>query len=64
MKKTETVPDHLLVPDRRGSKRERRLRNERRESIRWELDKSDRRQMRQDRRKSVRSPWDGRHRPP
>lgn len=64
MAKAETVPDQLLIPDRRGRKRDRRLRNERRESIRWELDKSNRRQQRQERRKSMRTPWDRYHQPP
>ncbi len=64
MGKAETGPVHLLIPDRRGHKRDRRLRGERRESIRRELDQGDRRQRRQERRKSMRTPWDRYHRPP
>ncbi len=64
MGKPETVPDHLLVPDRRRRKGDRRVNSDRRESIRWELDKTDRRRRRQDRRKSKRSPWDKYYQPP
>lgn len=48
--------EHLLLPERRKRRRDRRMRGDRRQSIRWG-EGGDRRKRRLDRRKSQRDPW-------
>jgi len=57
-KKADILPKEHIIADRRLRKWERRLDSERREAIRWEPERENRRQVRQDRRESARSPWD------
>jgi len=63
IEKIDTVPENHIIADRRHRKIDRRMVDERRDAIRWEPEKHNRRNKRKDRRKSMRTPWDSYSKP-